>query len=464
MLAEEPAGRGCNFLTSAIFEVANERLREGGGVVEPFRLKRNMLSSQPMCFNLFGELKRDPEELATRLVRALWGEKIEELWDSRRMARVTEVRLEWAPDPKEHLDDRTAFDAFIEYEMEGGEKGFIGIETKLTERFSDDFDDREGRYSKWLTEGSPWGAASRDEVADGKHNQLLRDHLLAWALREKSSEYAHGSFVVVYHPEDEKCAGVIGDYRELLRNEAALPLWEADLRTVIDAWKAVAEEKWIRDFEKRYLDLAVKPASPLDPLDDGELIELAANLRGGIPMSTPVFDGATEEEIKELLALADLPVSGKTRLIDGRTGEPFDQPVTVGYMYMLKLNHLVDDKMHARSTGPYSLVTQQPLGGKAQFGGQRFGEMEVWALEAYGASHSLREMLTVKSDDVTGRTVMYKHIVDGDHRMDAGTPESFNVLMKEIRSLGIDIEFRRTRSEERPVRPLENVGGSFGGT
>ena len=202
----------------------------------------------------------------------------------------------------------------------------------------------------------------------------------------------------------------------------------------------------------------------LDPLDDEELMELARNLRGGIPMSTPVFDGAAEEEIKELLRLADLPLSGKTRLVDGRTGEPFDQPVTVGYMYMLKLNHLVDDKMHARSTGPYSLVTQQPLGGKAQFGGQRFGEMEVWALEAYGASHSLREMLTVKSDDVTGRTVMYKHIVDGDHRMDAGIPESFNVLMKEIRSLGIDIEFRRNRSEDRPVRSLEDVGGGLKGT
>ena len=202
----------------------------------------------------------------------------------------------------------------------------------------------------------------------------------------------------------------------------------------------------------------------LDPLDDEELLELAKNLRGGIPMSTPVFDGASEEEIKALLELADLPISGKTRLVDGRTGEPFDQDVTVGYMYMLKLNHLVDDKMHARSTGPYSLVTQQPLGGKAQFGGQRFGEMEVWALEAYGASHSLREMLTVKSDDVTGRTVMYKHIVDGDHRMDAGVPESFNVLMKEIRSLGIDIEFRRNRVPEHSVRPLEDVGGPFRGS
>jgi len=156
-------------------------------------------------------------------------------------------------------------------------------------------------------------------------------------------------------------------------------------------------------------------------------------------MATPVFDGASEKEIKELLTLADLPTSGQTVLYDGRTGDPFDRPVTVGYMYMLKLNHLVDEKMHARSTGPYSLVTQQPLGGKAQFGGQRFGEMEVWALEAYGASYTLQEMLTVKSDDVNGRTRMYKNIVDGDYRIEAGMPESFNVLMKEIRSLGIDI-------------------------
>ena len=219
----------------------------------------------------------------------------------------------------------------------------------------------------------------------------------------------------------------------------------------------------IREYLDRIYTVGGK-RDTLDPLDDEELKELAENLRGGIPMSTPVFDGAAEEEIKALLELAELPVSGKTRLVDGRTGEPFDQDVTVGYMYMLKLNHLVDDKMHARSTGPYSLVTQQPLGGKAQFGGQRFGEMEVWALEAYGASHSLREMLTVKSDDVSGRTVMYKHIVDGDHRMDAGIPESFNVLMKEIRSLGIDIEFRRNRSAEQPVRPLESAGGDFKGT
>ncbi len=175
-------------------------------------------------------------------------------------------------------------------------------------------------------------------------------------------------------------------------------------------------------------------------LTDDEVTALAKNLRSGVPMATPVFDGASEEEIKAMLELADLPASGQTTLYDGRTGMPFEREVTVGYMYMLKLNHLVDDKMHARSTGSYSLVTQQPLGGKAQFGGQRFGEMEVWALEAYGASYTLQEMLTVKSDDVNGRTKMYKNIVDGDHRMEAGMPESFNVLVKEIRSLGIDIE------------------------
>jgi DNA-directed RNA polymerase subunit beta len=178
----------------------------------------------------------------------------------------------------------------------------------------------------------------------------------------------------------------------------------------------------------------------LDSFADGEILELASNLRSGVPMATPVFDGATEEEIKGMLELAGLNHSGQTTLYDGRTGEAFERQVTVGYMYMLKLNHLVDDKMHARSTGPYSLVTQQPLGGKAQFGGQRFGEMEVWALEAYGASYTLQEMLTVKSDDVNGRTRMYKNIVDGDHRMEAGMPESFNVLVKEIRSLAINIE------------------------
>ena len=181
----------------------------------------------------------------------------------------------------------------------------------------------------------------------------------------------------------------------------------------------------------------------LDTLTDQEIQSLARNLRDGVPMATPVFDGAHENEVRAMLELADLPPSGQSQLWDGRTGEAFDRPITIGYMHMVKLNHLVDDKMHARSTGPYSLVTQQPLGGKAQFGGQRFGEMEVWALEAYGAAYTLQEMLTVKSDDVNGRNKMYKNIVDGEHRMDAGMPESFNVLLKEIRSLGINIELEQ---------------------
>ena len=195
---------------------------------------------------------------------------------------------------------------------------------------------------------------------------------------------------------------------------------------------------------KAYLDnLYNKNATnkeDINSFSNAEIIELAKNLRNGLPIATPVFDGAKESEIKDLLKLADIPESGQITLYDGRTGTKFDSPVTVGYMYIIKLNHLVDDKMHARSTGSYSLVTQQPLGGKAQFGGQRFGEMEVWALEAYGASYTLQEMLTVKSDDVSGRTKMYKNIVDGSYEMDANVPESFNVLSKEIKSLGINID------------------------
>ena len=181
----------------------------------------------------------------------------------------------------------------------------------------------------------------------------------------------------------------------------------------------------------------------LSSLKDKEILELAENLREGVPMATPVFDGAKESEVKAMLELAGLPTSGQTQLFDGRTGEKFDRKTTLGYMYILKLNHLIEDKMHARSTGSYSLVTQQPLGGKAQFGGQRFGEMEVWALEAYGAAHTLQEMLTVKSDDVAGRTKVYKNLVDGNFEMETGVPESFNVLTKEIRSLGIDIDLEQ---------------------
>jgi DNA-directed RNA polymerase subunit beta len=211
----------------------------------------------------------------------------------------------------------------------------------------------------------------------------------------------------------------------------------AKIGKMLEAQNAIAE---IRKFLGQVYNETGGQKEDVKSLTDPEILELASNLKHGVPMATPVFDGASEEEIKGLLALADLPTSGQTILHDGRTGEQFERPVTVGYMYMLKLNHLVDDKMHARSTGPYSLVTQQPLGGKAQFGGQRFGEMEVWALEAYGAAYTLQEMLTVKSDDVNGRTQMYKAIVDGNHEMKAGMPESFNVLVKEIRSLAINIE------------------------
>ena len=187
-------------------------------------------------------------------------------------------------------------------------------------------------------------------------------------------------------------------------------------------------------YGKNYFDTTISK------LNNKELLELLKNISDGVPIATPVFDGASTSDITELLKLASLPKSGQTNLWDGRTGERFDRPVTVGTIYMLKLNHLVEDKIHARSTGPYSLVTQQPLGGKAQAGGQRFGEMEVWALEAYGASYTLQEILTVKSDDVAGRTKVYETIVKGDNNFESGVPESFNVLVKEIRALGLNIE------------------------
>jgi DNA-directed RNA polymerase subunit beta len=211
----------------------------------------------------------------------------------------------------------------------------------------------------------------------------------------------------------------------------------------IDAMlKAQAKAAEVRKFLEKIYNGTGKPET-LDAFDDKEIMHLAENLVEGVPFATPVFDGATEEEIKGMLEMAGLPRSGQVSLYDGRTGEPFDRQVTVGFMHMLKLHHLVDDKMHARSTGPYSLVTQQPLGGKAQFGGQRFGEMEVWALEAYGAAYTLQEMLTVKSDDVNGRTKVYENIVKGEHKIEAGMPESFNVLVKEIRSLAIDVDMER---------------------
>jgi DNA-directed RNA polymerase subunit beta len=186
-------------------------------------------------------------------------------------------------------------------------------------------------------------------------------------------------------------------------------------------------------------------------LNEGELLELGRNLSHGVPIATPVFDGAKETDIEEMLKLAGFDASGQSTVYDGRTGDEFDRKVTMGYIYMLKLHHLVDDKIHARSIGPYSLVTQQPLGGKAQFGGQRFGEMEVWALEAYGAAYTLQEMLTVKSDDVAGRTKVYEAIVRGDDTFEAGIPESFNVLVKEMRSLGLNVDLHNSKISGAPT-------------
>ena len=199
-----------------------------------------------------------------------------------------------------------------------------------------------------------------------------------------------------------------------------------------------SSSKNIRKFLSQiYGDKQIK--SDFSSLDDKGIVKQATNLRRGVPMATPVFDGASEANVRDMLKLADLDETGQVWLTDGRTGEIFDRKVTVGYIYMLKLHHLVDDKIHARSIGPYSLVTQQPLGGKAQFGGQRFGEMEVWALEAYGAAYTLQEMLTVKSDDVSGRTKVYESIIRGDDDFEAGIPESFNVLIKELKSLGLNV-------------------------
>jgi DNA-directed RNA polymerase subunit beta len=209
---------------------------------------------------------------------------------------------------------------------------------------------------------------------------------------------------------------------------------------MLDAYRHGADNlDEMRDkFKRVYGDKQYE--SDVSELNDDQIIELAGNLTNGVPMGTPVFDGAVEQNIVELLEEAGLDSSGQVDLYDGRTGEKFDRKVTVGYIYMLKLHHLVDDKIHARSIGPYSLVTQQPLGGKAQFGGQRFGEMEVWALQAYGAAYTLQEMLTVKSDDVSGRTKVYEAIVRGDDTFEAGIPESFNVLVKEMRSLCLNVE------------------------
>ena len=253
MLTEESAKRGLNFVTPSIFCLAKRRISEGTGAVEPFRLLRNMLSSQPMCFNLFGELALDLDN-AAELVRALWGISLK---------RVTGLRFEWAPEPmSEYLNDRTAFDAFIEYEMTDGRMGFIGIETKLSEPFSPKEYDR-CEYRRWMTKGSPWRSDASDQVSKARHNQLWRDHLLAWAmLRHRDPNYAEGRLTVVYHPDDHRCRKVIDGYRALLDNEATFSAF--DLATVMAAWKPLAGE-WLAGFEQRYVTLAASEGAQAPP-------------------------------------------------------------------------------------------------------------------------------------------------------------------------------------------------------
>ena len=230
--------------------------------------------------------------------------------------------------------------------------------------------------------------------------------------------------------------GLILEYAGKVHDLQSLPFGHTSEKTVADL-KAYLKDVYGEEVYKE----------EIENLPEDRLLELAQNLKPGVPIATPVFDGAREADITGMLEKAGLSTSGQVTLYDGRTGEAFDRPVTIGYIYMLKLHHLVDEKIHARSIGPYSLVTQQPLGGKAQFGGQRFGEMEVWALEAYGAAYTLQEMLTVKSDDVSGRTKIYESIVRGEDDIEAGIPESFNVLVKEMRSLGLDVELNQKEVE-----------------
>ena len=229
-------------------------------------------------------------------------------------------------------------------------------------------------------------------------------------------------------------------------------------RQVNDMLNQLKSEGQTNNLREKLLDIysAEKHQKVIKNMNDDEILELGNNLKDGIPFATPVFDGAKEKDITNLLSKSGVSNTGQETLYDGITGKKFERPVTVGYMYMLKLHHLVDEKIHARSIGPYSLVTQQPLGGKAQFGGQRFGEMEVWALEAYGAAYTLQEILTIKSDDVAGRTKVYESIVKGDNNFESGTPESFNVMVKELRSLGLNLDFKENLKENN----LTNLIGS----
>ncbi len=349
---------------------------------------------------------------------------------------------------KEHLDEVPKNDWFkIRFQNESVNKQVKEIESNLNqyrEKLKEIF---KGRKNK---------VASGDDLAPG----VLKVVKVYLAIKRRiqpgdklAGRHGNKGVISVIMPMEDMPYDENGEPVDIVLNPLGVPSrmnvgqvlethlgWAAkELGTKIK--KLIEEGEKVKEIKSLLNQIYGNEVSKnLDSLKDSEILDLAKNLKNGVPMATPVFDGAKESEVKDMLELAGLPLSGQCKLYDGRTGEEFDRPITIGYMYILKLNHLVEDKMHARSTGSYSLVTQQPLGGKAQFGGQRFGEMEVWALEAYGAAHTLQEMLTVKSDDVSGRTRVYKNLVDGNFEMEAGIPESFNVLTKEIRSLGIDID------------------------
>ena len=375
-----------------------------------------------------------------RLRRALVGNKAANLPGQSGRSTVTDEYLDATPQP-EWFRVRMVDDS-LNRQIEGAEKQLKARAEKLEETFED--------------------KRSKIESGDDLNPGVLKIVKVYLAIKRRiqpgdkmAGRHGNKGVISVIMPVEDMPFDDNGEPVDVVLNPLGVPSrmnvgqvlethlgWAAkgigeQINSLLEENRHVGE---IREHIDRVYNQVGERKTDLAALSDVEVLELADNLRGGLPMATPVFDGAAEAEIKAMLKLAGLPESGQAVLYDGRTGERFDRPVTVGYMYMLKLNHLIDDKMHARSTGSYSLVTQQPLGGKAQFGGQRFGEMEVWALEAYGAAYTLQEMLTVKSDDVGGRTKMYKNIVNGDFRMEAGMPESFNVLVKEIRSLGINIE------------------------
>ncbi|MBZ2190441.1 DNA-directed RNA polymerase subunit beta [Alcanivorax sp. JB21] len=382
------------------------------------------------------------QDLLERLRRELKGKKVNGGAGQKRGAELTDELLD-SLKPEQWFELRPADDDVAE-QLERAQQYLEAHKKEQEERYKD----KQGKISGGddLAHGvlkivKVYLAIKRriqpgDKMA-GRHGNK---GVISVIMPEEDMPYdEHGVPVdVVLNPLGVPSRMNIGQILETHLGWAAKGLGEK-IGRMLDEQKKISE---VREFLERLYNQTGDVHNPeeIASFSDAEIIELAQNLRAGVPMATPVFDGAKEPELKALLELADLHPSGQSVLWDGRTGDKFDRAVTVGYMYMLKLNHLVDDKMHARSTGSYSLVTQQPLGGKAQFGGQRFGEMEVWALEAYGAAYTLQEMLTVKSDDVNGRTRIYKNIVDGDHRMDPGMPESFNVLLKEIRSLGINIE------------------------